>query len=79
MSTHQVNCTELHRRLDEHRKERGLSWNRVGRETGLSPSTFNRLKNGGSPDAHAFLSLLVWLGAAEPLQSLIEATGPVTA
>lgn len=57
-----LDVPELYRRLDVRRRERGLSWRAVGRELGLASSTFTRLSQGFAPDAHALVTLLVWLG-----------------
>lgn len=47
--------------LDRHRQEEGLSWRQLGRQLGLSPSTFSRLARGRRPDIDTFLKLLAWL------------------
>ncbi|MDR3080965.1 MAG: hypothetical protein LBV60_08555 [Streptomyces sp.] len=61
MSGYELDALELYRRLDACRHERGISWRAIGRETRLSPCVFTRLGQGRAPDAHALLTLLVWL------------------
>lgn len=62
MSTHRLDITELHRRVNTRRRERDLSWREVARETRLSPSTLSRLTGTGrSIEADALVTLLVWL------------------
>ena len=61
MSTYRLDPEALYEDLDDRRQERGLSWRAIARETDLSPMVFSRLKQGTAPDAHAVLTLLVWL------------------
>ncbi len=61
MSTHRLDVPALHRRLDDKRRNCGLSWRGVGRETGLPPSTFSRIAHGHPIEADALVTLLVWL------------------
>jgi hypothetical protein len=66
----------LFRVLDEERAARGLNWVSVGRELGLSPNVFSRMRRGGVPDAHALGSLLMWLGWAPELALLVRKSAP---
>lgn len=61
MSGHRLDVPELHQLLDTQRRARGLSWRGIARETGLGSSTLTRIRHGQAPDAHALVSLLVWL------------------
>ena len=61
MSIYQLDVPELHRRLDQRRRERGLDWKQVAAATGVSASTLSRLADGKRPDADALVTLLVWL------------------
>lgn len=73
--THQLNTAALWRALDTRRRQRDLSWRAVARETGLSQSTLVRLQNAElGLHADALVTLLAWLGRAEPLHDLIAAT-----
>lgn len=47
--------------LERHRQAEGLSWRQLGRQLGLSPSTFSRLARGRRPDVETFIKLLAWL------------------
>ncbi len=47
--------------LDSERKARGLSWRRLGAETGVSPSTLTRMQQGKSPDLNSLTALTRWL------------------
>jgi transcriptional regulator with XRE-family HTH domain len=47
--------------IDRARADRSLSWRQVGRELGLSASTFSRLAKGRRPDVDTFLKLVAWL------------------
>jgi transcriptional regulator with XRE-family HTH domain len=47
--------------LERRRQADGLSWRQLGRQLGLSPSTFSRLARGRRPDVETFIKLLAWL------------------
>jgi transcriptional regulator with XRE-family HTH domain len=47
--------------LERHRQAENLSWRQLGRQLGLSPSTFSRLARGRRPDIETFIKLLAWL------------------
>lgn len=72
MSTHRLDVPELHRRLDQRRRERGLTWRQLADQTGISPSTLTRIGDGKRPDADALVSLLVWLDLDTDIALLIE-------
>jgi transcriptional regulator with XRE-family HTH domain len=59
VSGHRLDVPELHRVLDQQRATRGMSRRGVARETGLSFSTFTRIRTGKAPDAHALVGLIV--------------------
>ncbi|NUS04631.1 MAG: hypothetical protein HOV97_18975 [Nonomuraea sp.] len=75
MSTHRLDVPQLHRRLDERRRELGLTWRGVAQQTRLAPATFSRLTNGCSLEADALVTLLVWLDLGTGIASLIEPGG----
>jgi len=47
--------------LERRRHAEGASWRQLGRQLGLSPSTFSRLARGRRPDVETFVKLLAWL------------------
>jgi transcriptional regulator with XRE-family HTH domain len=47
--------------LERRRQAENLSWRQLGRQLGLSPSTFSRLARGRRPDIETFIKLLAWL------------------
>jgi transcriptional regulator with XRE-family HTH domain len=57
-----VDVEALYAALDAKRRGGSKSWREVGRDLGISPSTFSRLANGRSPDVNSFATLLNWLG-----------------
>lgn len=61
MSAYRLNVPALHRLVDEKRCAEGLSWRQLGNLTGITASTFSRMPKGLAPDAHALVSLLMWL------------------
>ncbi|MEV0220838.1 hypothetical protein [Streptomyces sp. NPDC050704] len=76
MSTHRLDVPELHRRLDAHRQDLGLTWRAVGRQVGLPVSTFTRISKGRSLEADALVTLLVWLDLDNEIAVLIEPGQP---
>lgn len=58
---YRLDVPELHRRLNIQRAARGLTWRQVAEIVGISAPTFSRIAAGSAPDAHALVSLLVWL------------------
>lgn len=72
MSAYQLDVPELHRRLDQRRRERGLDWKQLAAATGVSASTFTRLGTGSRPDADALVTLLVWLDLDTDIAILIK-------
>ncbi|RPF34983.1 helix-turn-helix transcriptional regulator [Streptomyces sp. TLI_185] len=72
MSTHRLDVPQLHRRLDARRRELGLTWRGVARQTQLAPATFSRIINGRSLEADALVTLLVWLDLDTGIAALIE-------
>lgn len=76
-TSHRVNGPALWRALDTQRRQRGLSWRGVAREAGTSTgSLFTRLQNADlSLHGDALVSLLVWLGMADQIAPIIQATG----
>jgi len=72
VSAYVLDVPELRRRLDERRRQRGLSWRDLAGITGLSSSTFSRLADGHRPDADALVSLLVWLDLDDGVAHVIK-------
>ena len=72
MSGHRLDVPELHRLLDNQRRQHGLSWRGIARETGLSSSTLTRIRNGQAPDAHALVSLIVWLNLDTDIARIVQ-------
>lgn len=72
MPAYRLDVPELHRRLDAHRRDLGLTWRGVGRQTGLAISTFTRISKGRSVEADALVTLLVWLDLDADIAALVE-------
>lgn len=72
MSGHRLDVPELHQLLDTQRRARGLSWRDVATACGLSSSTLSRIAQGHAPDAHALVSLLVWLNLDTDLARIVQ-------
>jgi len=61
VTLYRLDVAELHRRLDNLRAARSLTWRALGQELDLPPTTFSRLAHGGRPSADALVTLLTWL------------------
>lgn len=72
MSVYRLDVPELHRHLDAERRNLGLSWRGVSRQTGLPSSTFSRIAQGRGIEADALVTLLVWLNLDDGLAAIIE-------
>ncbi|HEX3557014.1 MAG TPA: helix-turn-helix transcriptional regulator [Thermoanaerobaculia bacterium] len=53
----------LYRALDERRRARGMSWQQLAAEVGVSASTITRMRNGGRMEVDGMLAMVSWLGA----------------
>jgi transcriptional regulator with XRE-family HTH domain len=53
----------LYAALDRQRLARGLSWQQVGAEIGVSASTITRIRRGGRLEVDGMLAMVGWLGA----------------
>jgi transcriptional regulator with XRE-family HTH domain len=62
MAYARLNVASLYAALDAERSARGISWRRLARAVGISPSTLTRMANGHRPDVEAFAALTRWLG-----------------
>jgi len=58
----QFDSARFFRALDRQRQESRLTWRQLGRELGVSPSTFSRLARGRNPDVDTLVTLTKWLG-----------------
>ncbi|KAB1146786.1 hypothetical protein F7R91_14495 [Streptomyces luteolifulvus] len=76
MSSHRLDVPELHRRLDARRRDLGLTWRGVARQTGLAISTFTRIGKGRTVEADALVTLLVWLDLDSEIAVLVEPGQP---
>lgn len=52
----------LYEALDVQRRSRGMSWQEVAREIGVSASTLTRTRRGGRMEADGMLAMVRWLG-----------------
>jgi len=48
--------------LDRQRIDRGLTWDQVGREIGVSAATIKRTQLGGRMEVDGMLAMVAWLG-----------------
>jgi transcriptional regulator with XRE-family HTH domain len=53
----------LHDALDRQRIARGLSWQQVAAEIGVSAATMTRTRSGGRLEVDGMLAMVGWLGA----------------
>ena len=62
----------LHHALDTQRRQRGLSWNAVALETGVSAATLRRTKQGGRLGVDGMLAMVDWLD--ETVETFVRVT-----
>ena len=55
------NAKALFDAMDQQRRERGITWQQVARETGVSAGTLTRTKLGGRMEVDGMLSMVRWL------------------
>lgn len=72
MTGHRLDVPELYRVLDAQRRTRGLFWQDVADQCGISPSTLTRLRDGRAPDAHGLCSLIVWLDMDTDIARIVQ-------
>jgi hypothetical protein len=59
--------------LDHERRARGVSsWRALASQLEIPPSTFTRMANGQVPNAHAFATLVKWLGVEHSQDFLVS-------
>jgi transcriptional regulator with XRE-family HTH domain len=58
-----INIHALYSALDKVREAKGWSWYRVAQDTGITQSTFTRLKKGKGVSAAKVFTLAKWSGA----------------
>jgi transcriptional regulator with XRE-family HTH domain len=56
--------------LDQQRTVRGLTWNALARETGVSVTTIKRIERGQRMEVDGLLALVGWLGV--PVETFVR-------
>jgi hypothetical protein len=64
----------LHSALDRKRDARGLTWNEVADELGVSPGVIARFTKGGRTNANLMVAAAEWAG--EPVEALLQPSRP---
>jgi transcriptional regulator with XRE-family HTH domain len=64
----------LCRALDEQRLQRGLTWQQVAREIGVSASTITRTRRGGRLEVDDMLAMVGWLSV--PVETFVRQSPP---
>ena len=70
--TDRFDSKALYRALDDKRLQRGLSWQQVARETGVSAATISRTRQGGRMEVDGMLALVRWLD--RPVEAFVRDT-----
>ena len=58
--------------LDQQRIARGLSWDQLAREIGVSAATMKRTQQGGRMEVDGMLAMVGWLGV--PVETFVRDT-----
>lgn len=74
--SHRFNREAFYVRLDRERRNRRMSWNAIGRETGMSSASLTYLGQGSSLHADTLASLMAWLGETDLAPYITQPTGP---
>jgi len=56
--------------LNERRSERGLTWQQVAAEIGVSAATLTRTRSGGRMEVDGMLAMVRWLGV--PVETFVR-------
>ncbi len=56
--------------LDRQRAARGITWEQVAAETGVSSATIKRTRGGGRMEVDGMLALVRWLGV--PIETFVR-------
>ena len=60
----------LYEVLNERRSERGLTWQQVAAEIGVSAATLTRTRSGGRMEVDGMLAMVRWLGV--PVETFVR-------
>ena len=60
----------LYEALDRQRTERGITWEQLAREIGVSPATMKRANKGGRMEVDGMLAMVRWLGV--PVETFVH-------
>ena len=60
----------LYAALDKQRQERGVTWQELSREIGVSASTLARLRVGSRLEVDGMLAMVTWLG--RPVEDFVK-------
>jgi transcriptional regulator with XRE-family HTH domain len=63
----------LYRALDEQRRVRGLTWDQLAAEVGVSSATVRRTQFGGRMEVDGMLAMVYWL--AVPVETFVRDGG----
>ena len=56
-----LDAKALYVAMDAERQARGISWEQLSREIGVSASTLRRIKSGGRMEVDGMLAMVYWL------------------
>lgn len=73
MARTRIDPKALYVALEHERRARNVSsWRALANELEIPPSTFTRIANGQVPNAHAFATLVKWLGVEHSQDFLVS-------
>ena len=68
--TGRIDVGRLHSALEGERRARDVSWSKLAKLIGVSPSLLSRMGQGHRPDLESFAALVQWLG--QPAESFMN-------
>ena len=69
-TTRRFDASALFAAMDRQRAARGLTWDQVGREIGVSAATIRRTQRGGRMEVDGMLAMVGWLGV--PVETFVR-------
>ncbi len=70
MTIARFDTAALFEALETQRAARGITWDQLGKEIGVSPATIKRTRDGGRMEVDGMLAMVNWLGV--PVETFVK-------